>query len=752
MKPIVEKTYKDYEDFKKDYHAELLLDALAAIQPDYMRMDRQQALTLAGAMKACGCSQQQFADVMSRSTADKGTFAKQWGKFRGSGQHGNCTDATIFDYAIQSGWKWPDPVEYVKNNGSKQPAGRKDAVAPVQQEPTLETMAPWRDDFTISCIIDKQPYKSKPTKAYEIRNREQTPTPQPDPVTLQDFARAITNGCTFSPTVYNKLQTGTDETGKPIFEYKAIMQQVFVVDIDNEEPALDPDGKPIKGKKKRIENPLDIPQAIEICKRNQIAPFFIYETFSSKEHREDPEQPYTKFRLCFATDKPITVQEYGEHGIKQAIAYFIGLFGKAADQKTTDAARLIYGTDEKSSARLYRQIIDSEKLIKRMYVQPDPEQTAAEEEPALEIKTGEEMLADFLQTVANRDFEPIPTGISDLDHALAGGFMRKTLVMLGAAPGMGKTAVAQWIFENMAEHGQDVLYINLEMAREQLLARSLSRIAYKLYREDLSALDVLRGYQWNDKQKETIENAARVYREKIAPRFVYNPEGITNAIDKILMVMDAETLHIKEQGRPAPIICIDYLQLIDTKERDAVEGMKNAIFKLKDYAKKNDTVVFLIMANNRASNKEGVAELESGRDTSAIEYTCDVMLGLSYTAIEDKQKYQCGVDKNGNPKMVEYTLEKIRELKKAAYEQKKRNPQTKVPSVCNEISLKVLKNRFGEAERRANLIFDGKHSTFMLREYRYQGTQYNADPEPQEDATEEWAPIDEFPINGLKTK
>ena len=62
-------TYERYEDFERDYHDELLQAALDAIDPDAMGMTRDQALTLAGSMKAAGCNQQQFADIMSRSTA-----------------------------------------------------------------------------------------------------------------------------------------------------------------------------------------------------------------------------------------------------------------------------------------------------------------------------------------------------------------------------------------------------------------------------------------------------------------------------------------------------------------------------------------------------------------------------------------------------------------------------------------------------------------------------------------------------------
>ena len=54
-----------------------------------------------------------------------------------------------------------------------------------------------------------------------------------------------------------------------------------------------------------------------------------------------------------------------------------------------------------------------------------------------------------------------------------------------------------------------------------------------------------------------------------------------------------------------------------------------------------------------------------------------------------------------------------------------------IPAVCTEVSLKVLKSRFTEAERRANLIFDGKHSTFNQVDMKYKA----------EDFTSGWKPF-----------
>lgn len=375
----------------------------------------------------------------------------------------------------------------------------------------------------------------------------------------------------------------------------------------------------------------------------------------------------------------------------------------------------IYGS-AKDGNEAYTQ--DPERLKKVIaYLQAKAQEMKArrDEEQAEKLKerTGEGMLDNFLLSVTDKEartFEPIPTGINAIDRALEGGFIRKTLVTLGAPPAMGKTALAQWIFENIARNGKDVVYINLEMSREQLLARSLSRIAWKYDKKDFSALEVLRGYAWTEDQRQAITKAADIYKRDIAGHFIYNPDGVTNNINSILQAMEAETIRIKAQGKPEPLICIDYLQLIDSNERDSVEGIKSVIFKLKDFAKRNNTVVFAIIANNRASNKSGTVDMESGRDTSSLEYSGDIMLGMAYAAIEDRRKYEYGEDKSGNPLYSEINLETIRRLKKEAYKAGK-----PIPSVCNEISLKVLKNRFGEAEQQASLVFDGKHSTFTSK-------------------------------------
>ena len=381
----------------------------------------------------------------------------------------------------------------------------------------------------------------------------------------------------------------------------------------------------------------------------------------------------------------------------------------------------------------------------------DPE--TGTEPPAAAIEPGtdekKEAPADpidqFLEEIKSRRFEPIETGVYDVDRALHGGLMRRTLVTLAAAPGAGKTAFAQWIFENMAAHGHDVIFLNLEMDRAQLLARSVSRLAWRMSDKKngtaYSVLNVLRGYSWTPEQEAFFLPAIEEYKKRIAPHFMYNPDELSgsggNNIDRILEVIRKETKRIKDAGRPEPIICIDYLQLISCNADTTAESIQYIVKSLKDFAVQNNTIVFLISAQNRASNKAGISEMESGRDTSAIEYSGDLMLGLVYTAIENGETWEyterdadgkTKTDKSGAPvkRKVPYDLERIRQLKREAFD----NGVPEDP-VCNRVTLKVLKNRFGEAERRANFVFDGKHATFNLIEDERH-------PRPKEERRGEW--------------
>lgn len=337
-------------------------------------------------------------------------------------------------------------------------------------------------------------------------------------------------------------------------------------------------------------------------------------------------------------------------------------------------------------------------------------QNPIEEEKPVETHTepadGTSLFDAFIDKIQTEKYRPIETGMTDLDRLLGGGIMRQGLIMLGAAPGMGKTTLAQQIFETMAKNGTEVLYFNLEMSREQLLARSISREISK-NGINLTAAQILRGYEWSSLQRRKIEEAAAEYRKTIAPNMIYNPGGdggnIVPTIPAILGALHGAGDRAKAEGKQSPVAVIDYLQLIQSEGReDQGETIKKAVAAFKQYAIDYETFVFVIMANNRMSNASGHATMESGRDTSAIEYSADILLQMTFAVCK---KYYA-------KKLLDFTEPvKPNAIDDLAPHKKK--------IARSNILLTVAKNRMNEPGGQLLLHFDGAVSKFTPHDTRH---------------------------------
>lgn len=330
-------------------------------------------------------------------------------------------------------------------------------------------------------------------------------------------------------------------------------------------------------------------------------------------------------------------------------------------------------------------------------------QNPTEEEKPVETPTaptdGASLFDAFFGKIQTEKYRPIETGMTDLDRLLGGGIMRQGLIMLGAAPGMGKTTLAQQIFETMAKNGTEVLYFNLEMSREQLLARSISREISK-NGINLTAAQILRGYEWSSLQRRKIEEAAAEYRKTIAPNMIYNPGGdggnIIPTIPAIMGALHGAGDRAKAEGKQSPVAVIDYLQLIQSEGReDQGETIKKAVAAFKQYAIDYETFVFVIMANNRMSNASGHATMESGRDTSAIEYSADILLQMTFAVCK---KFYAKKLLDFNEPVKPNAIDDLAPHKKKI--------------ARSNILLTVAKNRMNEPGGQLLLHFDGAASTF----------------------------------------
>ena len=375
------------------------------------------------------------------------------------------------------------------------------------------------------------------------------------------------------------------------------------------------------------------------------------------------------------------------------------------------------------------QEVESAQEVQKPQEKGDAAADQREETPK---KTAEELAAEyrakwqrgaeirgksFLEAVTTEKYKPIPTGIHSLDEALDGGFMRQWLVTLGAAPGAGKTTLAQWIFENMAAAGNTVIFINLEMSREQLIARSLARIIKEKYNTTIPTTKILKGYEWGEMQREKITDALKIYTETTAPFICYNPEPNRNPgeeaeelspanINQIIETVQKTAEQAKAAGLDAPILVIDYLQVLEVEGKDdKAEIIKEAIKLLKRYAIKYNSIVFAITAQGREANKDGTSTLESGRDTSNIEYGADLVLGLDFTLCLSTEEEI--TDKKTGKKVIDQATGKIKKQLVPGKKAAELTPQEK-----RKKTLVIHKARFSEAPKRIELLFDGESMSF----------------------------------------
>ena len=102
------------------------------------------------------------------------------------------------------------------------------------------------------------------------------------------------------------------------------------------------------------------------------------------------------------------------------------------------------------------------------------EETAPSGSPALvAIRGGKGRLANF-ETLAAGSLEAprLPTGLAELDRVLGGGLVPGSAVLVGGAPGIGKSTLTSAALGNRAGAGWHVLYVSGEESAAQVRLRA----------------------------------------------------------------------------------------------------------------------------------------------------------------------------------------------------------------------------------------------------------------------------------------
>lgn len=234
---------------------------------------------------------------------------------------------------------------------------------------------------------------------------------------------------------------------------------------------------------------------------------------------------------------------------------------------------------------------------------------------------------------------PIPTGERKLDAALGGGLMRSGLYALGGYTSMGKTTLMHQIADNIARSGRHVLYVSIEQRATELVPKSLARMIANgeggeplhVTCDQLTHTDRRREWEKMPGRAEALGRTGEVYAREIAPYMHYMDAQGQPTVEDIARVGKS----IRDTYGEAPVVFVDYLQLIRpadewTNEQEAIKRNMVALRQLSSEGPNGEGLnvpVVVIVALSRTGAEDSM-ETSSMRDSSNIEYSADVLLGI----------------------------------------------------------------------------------------------------------------------------
>jgi replicative DNA helicase len=206
----------------------------------------------------------------------------------------------------------------------------------------------------------------------------------------------------------------------------------------------------------------------------------------------------------------------------------------------------------------------------------------------------------------------ISTGFRDLDRKLA-GLHPTNLVIVAARPGMGKTALALNVAQNVALGGNTVAIFSLEMSREEVVTRMLcakGRIdSQRLRTGRLAEADFTK-----------LSNAAgALYKQNI---FVDDSPGLT--------VTEIRAKCRRLRRRPGlDLVVVDYLQLMNgSGQENRQQEIAMISRSLKSLARELNLPIIALSQLNRGveAREDKRPRLGDLRESGAVEQDADVVM------------------------------------------------------------------------------------------------------------------------------
>lgn len=282
----------------------------------------------------------------------------------------------------------------------------------------------------------------------------------------------------------------------------------------------------------------------------------------------------------------------------------------------------------------------------------------------------------------------IDTGFRELNIATT-GFNAGELVIIGARPSMGKTALILSMALKAISAEKGVAFFSLEMPSEQIMLRMISA-------RSRIPLQVLRSGDMSDKE---IENLQMAMNDIVEHKNFYiddNPHLTLNGLRSKLR-------KLKNKDSSISIVFIDYLQLM-SEVKGMRESARHEIVSeisrgLKLLARELDMPIIALSQLNRSldSRDDKRPILSDLRESGAIEQDADIILFLYRDEVYKERESKQRIARARSAKNRGDNNQEIEEPYKAPPKE--------------EAELIIAKNRNGETKT-VNVYFNKRYTLF----------------------------------------
>ncbi|MBP3428561.1 MAG: AAA family ATPase [Clostridia bacterium] len=210
---------------------------------------------------------------------------------------------------------------------------------------------------------------------------------------------------------------------------------------------------------------------------------------------------------------------------------------------------------------------------------------------------------------------PVPLGLPKLDEQFGGGLRGGKLVVIGARPAVGKSALLSFCAVNALKAGRRVLYISLEMSEREVIGRMTAQIT---------------GVSTGKIEHRTLSDGDYLCITERVPAILGENLRIST-VARTPAAIRRLALQMKAAGG-LDLVCVDYLQLLypDQKTSGRVEAVGEISRALKLLALELGCPVIAAAQVNRASaqGEDRPPHLSELRESGSIEQDADVVLML----------------------------------------------------------------------------------------------------------------------------